>query len=79
MIKFKGEKGQFIIGHVEPPLADVKVTVFDSSDRVQPITAMTSDNGGFKWVAVWPVTFSLLEVVVLAFSIVSLHINAVQS
>lgn len=54
MIKFKGEKGQFIIGHVEPPLADVKVTVFDSSDRVQPITAMTSDKGGFKWVDVWP-------------------------
>lgn len=48
MIKFSGEKGLFIIGHVYPALAEVKITVHDSSDRVEPVTTLTTDKGDFK-------------------------------
>ncbi|XP_053408059.1 nodal modulator 3-like [Mercenaria mercenaria] len=48
MIKFSGERGLFIIGHVYPPLADVTITVYDSGDKVAAVTALTSEKGDFK-------------------------------
>ncbi|XP_052805284.1 nodal modulator 1-like [Mya arenaria] len=48
VFKFKGERGQFIVGHVTPPLSGVKVTVTDSQSRMEPVVAQTSDKGDFK-------------------------------
>ena len=48
MLKFTGEKGQFITGHVQPALAGVRITVHDSQDRMDTVSAETTAKGDFK-------------------------------
>lgn len=48
LLKFTGETGQFIVGSVTPPLAGVRITVHDSQDRMEPVSAETEPSGSFK-------------------------------
>jgi len=48
MIKFTGERGQFIVGQVRPALAGVMVTVTDPAGKMEPVTMETNDKGDFR-------------------------------